>query len=120
MTNLRLRSAAFALAVAGVSGCSDALVEVGGELSLELAGAEAIELADSLIVEFEVRGRSLLGLALEYGDGVVDSVGFAGAQSAGGRLAHLYGEGGTYTVVGEVQDGVEGTIVRQFTLVVRP
>lgn len=103
-----------------LGGCSDSVVEVGNELSLELTGPASAPVSDSLEVSFEVEGRRLLGLVLEYGDGAVDSVSFSGSQSAGGYRSHKYTEPGTYLVTGKVQDGVEGTIMAELSVTMTP
>lgn len=110
-----------AILMAGtLGGCSDSVVEVGNELSLELTGPASAPVSDSLEVSFEVEGRRLLGLVLEYGDGAVDSVSFSGSQSAGGYRSHKYTEPGTYLVTGKVQDGVEGTIMAELSVTMTP
>ncbi len=112
--------AAAALAVAGTAACSSSSLEIGSELSLELDAPASVPLADSLVIQYDARGRSLLGLVVEYGDGTADSVAFVGSQSAGGRLAHKYSESGEYRVTGRVQDGVEGTTMADVTVSVTP
>jgi len=113
-----LASVTALLAVGVLWACSDSVVEIGSELELELDAPATSALSDSVSVAFEARGRSLLGFVLRYGDGSVDSVRLSGSQSAGGQLRHLYQETGTYTLVGEVQDGIEGNIMAEVTLTV--
>lgn len=115
-----LRLGVFALLMVSAGACADSLVEVGGELTLELSGPSSAALSDSVAVSYEARGRSLLGMVVSYGDGTVDSVFFVGSQSAGGRVAHLYDEAGSYTIVGEVQDGIEGSTTAQIVVQVTP
>ena len=106
------------LLLGSLGACADSVVEVGSDLELDMTGPSSIALSDSLTVDFEARGRSLLGFVLRYGDGAVDSVRLVGSQTAGGRLHHLYEESGTYTVIGEVQDGIEGNIMAEITVTV--
>lgn len=106
--------------VGGVWGCSDSLVDIGRELSLDFSGPPTTALSDSLPVTYDVRGRSLLGMVVDYGDGSLDSLFFSGAQSAGGRVAHKYQEPGDYVVSGKVQDAVEGSIMAEFPVTIVP
>lgn len=108
------------VAVGSTVACTDSAVEIGSELSLQLTAPSSIPLSDSLIVEYEAKGRSLLGLVVDYGDGAADTVPFVGSQSAGGRLAHKYSEAGQYQVTGRVQDGIEGSTMADVTVSVTP
>ena len=109
-----------ALAAGALWGCSDSLVEVGGELTLTLDGPTSAPLSDSVAVNYAVRGRSLLGLVLTYDDGVADTVFFSGSQSAGGVLTHRYEEAGTYRILGVVQDAIEGSVTEELSVTVTP
>lgn len=112
---------AFALSVAAVAvACSDAELTYGGPLALSVTSNEPIAVTDSLIVEYSVEGSSLLGMEVLWGDETVDSVFFAGAQTAGGRLAHLYAADGSYVVSATVTDALQGTADRQMTVTVSP
>jgi hypothetical protein len=96
------------------------VVDVGGPLMLDLSGPASSPVSDSLKVEFDANGRSLLGLVLHYGDGQTDSVAMNGSQSAGGFRHHRYMEPGDYTVTGEVHDGIEGTATADFQVTITP
>ena len=112
---------AFALtSLCVVVSCSDAELTFGGPLALTVSSNAPITVTDSLVVNYDATGQSLLGLALLWGDGTVDSVFFAGAQSAAGRVAHLYAEDGAYTVTATVTDGLQGNIQRELDVTVSP
>ncbi len=112
---------AFALSLVAVAvACSDAELTYGGPLALSVTSNEPVEVTDSLIVEYSVEGSSLLGIEVLWGDETVDSVFFGGAQTAGGRLAHLYDADGSYVVTATVTDALQGTADRQITVTVSP
>lgn len=119
---LSARAFAVALCVAGVGlvGCSDSSFEVGSELSIELSVPATAPLSDSVDIEYEARGRSLLGMIVEYGDGTADSVSFVGSQSAGGRVRHKYDAAGDYRISGTVQDGIEGSESAEADVTITP
>ena len=75
---------------------------------------------DSLVVEYDVVGRTLLGMVVDYGDAQADSIFFQGAQTAGGRAPHLYAASGQYTVSARVDDAIEGTVTEQLTVTINP
>lgn len=112
---------AFALSlVSAVVACSDAELTYGGPLALSLTSNAPVPVTDSLIVEYSVDGSNLVGMEVLWGDDGVDSVFFAGAQTAGGRLAHLYTADGSYVVTATVTDAQQGTEDRQITVTVSP
>ena len=102
------------------SGCNSAEFTFGGPLELELTSNSPVSVSDSLRVEYDVVGRTLLGLELEWGDGTFDSLFFSGAQSAGGFRFHTYDSAGTYTVIGSVTDQVEGIVAESLTVTINP
>ena len=107
------------LLVIGVA-CSDAELTFGGPLSLNVTSNAPIAVSDSLVLEYDATGQSLLGIAVTWGDDAVDSVFFAGAQSAAGRVAHLYASDGSYVVTATVTDGLQGSLGRELTVDVSP
>ncbi|MDX1494508.1 MAG: hypothetical protein R3253_10640 [Longimicrobiales bacterium] len=115
-----LRWASFSAVVAAVVACSDADLTFGGPLDLVLTSNEPVSVNDSLVVNYDVTGRSLLGIAITWGDATVDTVFFAGAQTAAGRVAHLYSTEGDYTVTGTVSDGLEGTVSQELSVTITP
>lgn len=103
-----------------LAACGESTLTVGGPLFVELRADSVISVSDSLIVDYDASGRSLLGIVFDFGDSQVDSVQFVGSQSAGGRVAHLYALPGAYVVSGRVEDAVEGSITDQLTVTVTP
>lgn len=112
---------AFALSLVAIAvACSDAELTYGGPLAVSVTSNEPVEVTDSLIIEYSVEGSSLLGMEVLWGDETVDSIFFGGAQTAGGRVAHLYAADGTYLVTTTVTDALQGTADRQITVTVSP
>ena len=68
--------------VIALPACTTSEVTFGGPLALQITSNSPVSVTDSLRVEYSVDGRSLLGLAVEWGDTQVDSLGFSSAQSA--------------------------------------
>ena len=101
-------------------GCSEQSVSLGGPLMLSLSAVTPVAVTDSLVVEYTIVGRNLLGMAVDYGDMQVDSLAFLGAQTAGGRVGHLYAAPGQYTVSARVQDAVDGTVTEELTVTINP
>lgn len=116
----RLRWASFFAAAVIIAACSDAELTFGGPLDLAITSNAPVSVTDSLVVNYDVTGRSLLGIAITWGDASVDSVFFAGAQTAMGRVAHLYSADGDYTVSATVTDGVEGQVNRELSVTISP
>lgn len=116
-----LRSA-IALAVIGGSAwaCAQSTLSVGGELSLEITSNSPVSVADSVVITYDAVGRSLSGLVLDFGDSSVDSLSFFGAQSAGGRVSHLYGSSGEYSISAHVVDAIQGSLTKQLAVTVNP
>ena len=82
--------------------------EIGTPLSLELIGPETGLVGDELSVLYDVSGRSLSGIIFTWGDGGVDSLATAGAQTASGAMQHTYEAAGVFTVSARVEDALEG------------
>lgn len=108
------------VSVGAIVACSDSRLTIGGPLELAITSNSPVPVTDSLVVNYDVTGRSLLGMAVTWGDESVDSVFFAGSQTAEGRLAHLYTSDGSYMVTAEVTDALEGTVTRELTVTVDP
>lgn len=111
------------LVLGSLSGCGDFSVNV---LPLELmltVDTPNLPVGEFVGYRYQAQGRGLLGLIVDYGDGVVDSLSFAGAQTAAGtcgtptdarptdeRCRHAYELPGTYVVTGRLED-VTGEVV---------
>lgn len=108
------------LSTCAIVACSDSELTFGGPLELRLTSNSPVTVTDSLVVNYDVTGRTLLGMAVTWGDGTVDSVAFAGAQTAAGRLPHLYSSDGTFTVAATVTDQVQGLVTEELTVTVNP
>lgn len=104
---LRALPALLALIAASVAAACDE-DPIGSPLSVELAGPGAGVVGEELAVQYQVRGRRLLGVVFTWGDGVADTLATEGAQSAAGTRRHTYGSAGVYTVQARAQDAVEG------------
>ncbi len=102
------------------SGCSSESISLGGPLMLSLSAVSPIAVTDSLVVDYAIVGRSLLGMVVDYGDMQIDSFFFSTAQSASGRASHLYDAPGEYSVSARVEDSVEGNVTEEFSVTVTP
>lgn len=100
--------------------CSDSELTFGGPLELVLTSNSPVSETDSVVVNYTIRGTSLVGMAVAWGDSTVDSLYFSGAQTAGGRLPHLYSSEGTYTVTAQVRDANQGMTTEEMTVIVNP
>lgn len=107
--------------VAGIAtACSTADLTFGGPLQMQLTSNAPVSVNDSLRLDYEIIGRSLLGLVVQWGDSELDSLLFAGAQSAGGRAFHSYDSAGTYTIRATVLDQIQGSIGQELTVTINP
>ncbi len=88
------------------AGCTDD--EIGTPLALELVGPGTGRVGEQLSVLYNVSGRRIDGIIFSWGDGVVDSLPTAGAQTASGSRQHRYLTPGRFLVRMTVEDGVEG------------
>lgn len=114
------RLASFGLVMCAIVACSGSELTFGGPLELSLTSNSPVAVTDSLVVNYDVTGRTLLGMAVTWGDSTVDSVFFAGAQTAAGRRSHRYSTDGTFTVTATVTDQVEGIVTEELTVTVNP
>jgi hypothetical protein len=106
MSRRWLFSGAVGLALLSGAGCLDqGFVAVGGPMSLSLKVDQA-DLPEGVphVFRIEARGQQLLGLIVDYGDGQVDSIATAGAQSATHVEAYTFGAAGSYRVRARVED----------------
>ena len=105
----RLSLFRFPLFLAGtflLAGCTED--EIGSALSVELIGPGTGRVNEEVSVLFNVMGRRLDGVIFTWGDGAVDSLPTAGAQTASGSRRHTYRETGRFLVRATAEDGVEG------------
>lgn len=82
--------------------------EIGSPLAIELIGPQTGLVGQKLSVLYNATGRSLSGIVFTWGDGAVDSLATAGAQSASGAREHTYEIPGMFTVRARAEDSVEG------------
>ena len=101
-------------------GCSDESFSLGGPLVLSISAVSPVAVTDSLVVNYSVVGRNLLGMTVNYGDMQTDSLFFLGAQTAGGRIGHLYAAPGQYTISARVEDAVEGSVTEELVVTINP
>lgn len=100
------RTALVSLLALAPASCFDD--EIGSPLSVELIGPENGLVGQKLSVLYNVTGRSLDGIVFTWGDGAVDSLATAGAQTASGAREHTYENAGMFTVRARAEDSVEG------------
>ena len=65
---------------------------------------------------YNVTGRRLSGVIFTWGDGTVDSLATAGAQTASGAREHTYQSAGLFTVRARAEDAVEGVASAEATI----
>ena len=123
-TNLRLGRVVgiLAMLMAGpvTWACSSSEFISGGPLDLQVSSNSPVSVGDSLRLDYDVIGRSLLGLVVIWGDAERDSIFFFGAQTAGGHIAHLYPSDGSFTIMVQVQDQIDGSEMTDLTVTVDP
>jgi hypothetical protein len=66
-------------------------------LSLEVDRTTALT-GQEFEFTYDAEGGNLVGLALDFGDGAVDSIPLFGARTAAGFRSHTYGAPGTFMV----------------------
>ena len=79
-----------------------------------------VSLSDSLVLEYDARGRSLLGMVIFWGDATLDSVFMNAAQSAAGSRGHIYPDTGSYTITARLVDSVEGSDEKTLDIRIEP
>ncbi|CAN5643288.1 hypothetical protein BH23GEM11_BH23GEM11_16800 [soil metagenome] len=97
------------LGTAILGGCGETGVEVGSPLEVSLQ-VDHVTRGVERPFEFrlEARGRRLAVALVQFGDGSVDTIEAAGAQSLGHSITRTYAQPGSYTVIAEVEDALEG------------
>ena len=121
MTESLFNRASMLCLLAGlVSACTSSEITLGGPLFVTLGSNSPVSVGDSLRLDYDVSGRSLAGMAIRWGDAQIDSVGFLGAQTAGGSEYHRYDSAGTYTIQTTVFDQFQGTEITNLTIVITP
>lgn len=90
--------------------------EIGSPLAIELEGPPRGEVDEQVAVRYDAVGRSLQGIVFTWGDGAVDSLATAGAQSASGTMFHTYEAAGDFLVSARVEDSVEGVARAELTI----
>jgi len=97
--------------MAGITvGCLDDNITGTRPLTMALTvEPESAAVAEVVTTRYSATGTGLIGIIVNWGDGVVDSVSLSGvAVSASGPVEHQYATEGTYEIVGtaEAQNGV--------------
>lgn len=106
------RTAAFAALLALLTACTGINGPENQALEITLTALPTSAVVGSPITfRFEARGNSLEGVALMYGDGVVDSLATYQAQSAHGVYNHGYTEAGDFTAVATVLESGGATAI---------
>ena len=101
-------------------GCSEEAFSLGGPLVLSISAVTPVAVTEELVVDYTVVGRNLLGMTVNFGDMQTDSLFFLGAQTAGGRVTHLYAAPGQYTISARVEDAVEGSVTEELVVTINP
>lgn len=103
-----------------LAACNSAEFTFGGPLELDITSNSPVSLSDSLRVEYDVVGRTLLSMNIDWGDQTLDTLFFSGAQSAGGFRFHTYDSAGTYTLTASVTDEFEGIATETLEVTINP
>ena len=61
---------------------------------------------DTLLFSYDATGEFMVGVIVDYGDGVLDSISAPGAQRANGSLRHSYVDPGSYTVIATLEEAI--------------
>ncbi len=106
------------VAILGLAACSDITFQGGGPVTISLtADRTAVPAGGTVTFTYEVKGKSLEGVFVDYGDGTAeDTVITVGAQTASGRVSHAFGLPGSYTVVGRAEDAATGTATAEVVI----
>jgi hypothetical protein len=117
MSGRNLRRSGLACVFALVA-CTDLDIQDPGPLMITLTATPTSTTAGSSVTfQFHASGTELSGIALFYGDGVVDSIPTYLARTADGNRAHLYETPGSYiarvTVIDTRFDQAEDTVTVQ-------
>jgi hypothetical protein len=110
--------AAFLAAFVWACGSND--VTFGGPLDLQISTNSPVAVTDSLQLDYDVVGRVLVGMVIQWGDTELDSLYFSGAQTAAGRVRHQYVAPGAYTVRALVVDQLEGEQAKELSVTIQP
>ena len=96
------RFALVALGAACVAaGCLSLDISVPTEISIEVTSTHTTAtVGQEVTFNYDASGPSLVRVVLEYGDGIADTVGTAGATSAQGHRDHTFQAAGSYVVTG--------------------
>ena len=83
------------------SGCGGSSTDSGKDLSIQLTVDQAVgvAVADTFTFSFVSRGRALLGIELDFGDGGTETINGAGSSKVTGTRVHAYQQPGTYSAV---------------------
>lgn len=120
----RLRStlivgAVWAGGLSVLAACADSSLDLptAGELSLTLeVTPNPISAGQQTTVAASSVGTSLLGTVIDYGDGFIDSIGAAGAQTQTVRCPKGYNEPGMFVIKVTIDDQFQGRLTREDTL----
>lgn len=102
----RLSFALLALAFGtALSACLDDSITGTRPLSMVITVDQPTALVDSTVTaRYEATGTGLLGVIINWGDGVVDSLALSGTVvTISGPADHVYTAAGSYDIVGTVQ-----------------
>lgn len=113
------RALVVAVAVLALPGCSGVTFQEGGPVSLELtADLATVSPGGEVTFSYAAAGGSLVKLTVDFGDGSSTTVNTVGAQTASGRVKHTFQAPGSFTVVGTLEDGVQGLATDDVLVVV--
>jgi hypothetical protein len=108
------------VAVFGLAACGDFSTTIRDTAVTLTADKTTAPRADSFRIRYEAQGRSLNRLVIDYGDGVVDSLGLQGAVTATGFRFHRYQNAGQYLVSGTLEELGGPSVTHTVSLTVSP
>lgn len=113
------RTMVMAMVVLASSACSNVTFEEGSPVSLELtADLATVSSGGEVTFSYTAVGSALVRLTVDFGDGSSTTVNTVGAQTASGRITHTFQASGSFTVVGTLEDGVQGLATDDVLVVV--
>ena len=75
---------------------------------------------EDVTVRAEVRGSTLQGTIIDYGDGQVDSFAAFGANTQTVTQTKVYDSAGSYTIVATAEDPSQGEISAEVMVLINP
>ncbi len=120
-SSIRLAAGSLVLALVALGGCAESSLDLptSGDLDLVLTvSPKTISSGGEVVISTSAIGTSLLGTVIEYGEGSVDSIQAAGAQTQTATRSWTYPNPGVFVIRATVDDSFQGRLTREDTVTV--